>query len=81
LEKGIKRANQKMHPPVQHKPEPKIDMSSPQAYYKSKSAAGQHYVGDSVENDSDVINEISSETLQRYKDKAMKSAADLASKG
>lgn len=31
--------------------------------------------------DADIISEISSETLQRYKDKAMKSADELASKG
>ena len=46
LAQGIKKANQKMYPPVQHKPEPKVDMSSPSAYYKSK---GSGYVGDSVE--------------------------------
>ena len=47
LAQGIKTANHKMNPPVQHKPEPKVDMSSPSAYYKSKGSGS--YVGDSVE--------------------------------
>lgn len=44
---------------------------------------GKRWTGDSVEHpeDANVISEISSETLQSYKDKAIKSAADLASKG
>jgi hypothetical protein len=44
---------------------------------------GKRWTGDSVEHpdDTNVISEISSETLQSYKDKAKKSAADLASKG
>jgi hypothetical protein len=39
------------------------------------------YMGDSVESNGEVISEISSETLQSYKNKAMKSSDDLASKG
>ena len=44
---------------------------------------GKRWTGDSVEHpeDTNVISEISSETLQNYKDKAKKSAEDLASKG
>jgi len=74
----IKKANSGPQKPVEHKPS---SMSSPQAYYASKKP-GQ-YTGDSVEYpaDTNVIAEISSETLQSYKDKAKKSAADLASKG
>jgi hypothetical protein len=74
----IKKANSGPQKPVEHKPS---SMSSPQAYYASKKP-GQ-YTGDSVEHpaDTNIIAEISSETLQSYKDKAIKSAADLASKG
>jgi hypothetical protein len=45
--------------------------------------SGKRWTGDSVEHsdDTNVISEISSETLQSYKDKAMKSSDDLASKG
>ena len=45
--------------------------------------SGKRWTGDSVEHsdDTNVISEISSETLQSYKNKAMKSSDDLASKG
>jgi hypothetical protein len=45
--------------------------------------SGKRWTDDSVEHsdDTNVISEISSETLQSYKDKAMKSSDDLASKG
>ena len=56
-------------------------MSSPQAYYASKKPG--EYTGDSVQypDDTNVISEISSATLDSYKEKAKKSADDLASKG
>lgn len=74
----MKKANSGPQKPVEHKPS---SMSSPQAYYASKKP-GQ-YTGDSVEHpeDTNVISEISSATLDSYKEKAKKSADDLTSKG
>jgi hypothetical protein len=74
----MKKANSGPQKPVHH---PASSMSSPQAYYASKKPG--EYTGDSVQYsaDTNVISEISSETLQSYKNKAMKSSDDLASKG
>jgi hypothetical protein len=84
LEKGIKRANQKMHPPVQPKPEPKVDMSSPSAYYKSKGSG--RYVGDSVELGGDLIEAKETNyggdyqsTVLRVKELAKKKPVDMKS--
>ena len=48
LAAGIKKISARERPPVQHKPEPRVDMSSPEAYYKT---AKGRYMGDSVEHD------------------------------
>jgi hypothetical protein len=74
LAKGIKKANAKINPPVQHKAEPKIDMSSPQAYYASKSAAGQRYTGDSYEPQGQMLDEVS---LGDYTTKATQQSKEL----
>ena len=74
----MKKANSGPQKPVKHEPS---SMSSPQAYYASKKPG--EYTGDSVQypQDTNVISEISSATLDSYKEKAKKSADDLASKG
>jgi hypothetical protein len=85
LEKGIKRADQKMHPPVQHKPVPKVDMSSPEAYYKSKRPGS--YVGDSVEIEGGVLPESKEanyggdyqDSVRALKAKAEKKPVDMKS--
>ena len=74
----MKKANSGPQKPVEHKPS---SMSSPQAYYASKKPG--EYTGDSVQysDDTNVISEISSATLDSYKEKAKKSADELSSKG
>lgn len=74
----MKKANSGPQKPVHH---PASSMSSPQAYYASKKPG--EYTGDSVQYsaDTNVISEISSETLGSYKEKAKKSADELSSKG
>jgi hypothetical protein len=74
----MKKANSGPQKPVHH---PASSMSSPQAYYASKKPG--EYTGDSVQysDDTNVISEISSATLDSYKEKAKKSADDLSSKG
>lgn len=74
----IKKANSGPQKPIEHKPS---SMSSPQAYYASKKPG--EYTGDSVQypQDTSVISEISSATLDSYKEKAKKSADDLSAKG
>jgi hypothetical protein len=67
LAKGIKKAYNKMYPPVEPKHVPQIDMSSPQAYYASKSAAGDRYVGDSYELQGDPIIEGQSAAIRMFK--------------
>ena len=74
----MKKANSGPQKPVEHKPS---SMSSPQAYYASKKPG--EYTGDSVQysDDTNVISEISSATLDSYKEKAKKSADELSAKG
>lgn len=74
----MKKANSGPQKPVHH---PASSMSSPQAYYASKKPG--EYTGDSVQYsaDTNVISEISSATLDSYKEKAKKSADELSSKG
>ena len=74
----MKKANSGPQKPVHH---PASSMSSPQAYYASKKPG--EYTGDSVQysDDTNVISEISSATLDSYKEKAKKSADELSAKG
>jgi hypothetical protein len=74
----MKKANSGPQKPVHH---PASSMSSPQAYYASKKPG--EYTGDSVEypDDTNVIAELNDTTLSSYKEKAKKSADELASRG
>jgi len=73
LASGIKKANLRINPQLKDKPPQQnhhIDMSSPKAYYASKSAAGQHYVGDSVELKGDELLEGHYEDADEHMSKA-----------
>jgi hypothetical protein len=73
LSSGIKKANLRINPQLKDKPPQQnhhIDMSSPKAYYASKSAAGQHYVGDSVELEGDELFEGHYEDADEHMSKA-----------
>jgi len=80
LASGIKKANLRINPQLKDKPPQQnhhIDMSSPKAYYASKSAAGQHYVGDSVELEGDELFEGHYEDADEH----MSNANDAHSRG
>jgi hypothetical protein len=73
LSSGIKKANLRINPQLKDKPKDQqhhIDMSSPKAYYASKSAAGQHYVGDSVELEGEELFEGHYEDADEHMSKA-----------
>lgn len=59
----------------------KMMSGAAQDYKDQEKKRGIGHVRDHVEVDSEVVNEVSSELLDRYKKGAMKSAADLAAKG
>jgi len=70
LASGIKKANLRINPQLKDKPKDQqhhIDMSSPKAYYASKSAAGQRYTADSVEHDNATMVEAQSAAVRWQK--------------
>lgn len=82
--KGLKRLGDRTSAEMKKAnsgPQKQTTPSKPPTEAERRGYGQGRYMGDSVESNGEVISEISSETLQSYKNKAMKSSDDLASKG